>query len=504
MTTTQGTTPTATTTATTTTTAGTHDWPAPVPVNGARRAGPRRRRVYRAFVAVVAAGVLAAAVGWDRPPNSLGAVIVVLGLLIAVDRAAILPSTSRRLVALAACGFLPWLAVRSSPWLLVPDVIAGSVLVALALSVRNGGGTVDGVGGYVRRLRRLARGAVETPAHIHLGVRTTLPAPRLAALRRTAVPVSVGIAVAALVAAVLASGDALFASYLDLSGLIDATIGRFVAAAGSMVIVSVVTGAALTAERRPPIPARRWVSPRNAVAFAAPLCLVYVAFVAVQTSSVVLGAAYVRERTGLTFAEYARSGFFQLVAVATLTFVGLLVLRPTFEVAGRRRRRVLGALASVGAACTLVMVAAAIVKLQLYADVFGLTMLRLYTQAFAAWLGLAILLGLLALGRRWGDRLVSVVALTALAGVFVMNVVNPERMVVEHNLTDTIDSAEFDAGYLANLSADVVPTLVAHLDDLDAVDREVALRSICRTRSSAGLDWNWSRSRADEAAGRVC
>lgn len=489
-----------------TTTGDTHDWPAPAAASaGTERAEPRRRRVVRAFVAVTAAGVLAAAVGVARPVASVGVAIVAVGIAVAVDRAAILPTSSRRVLTVAVAAFLPWLVVRSSPWLIVPDLIAFVVLVSLALSARNGGGLADGVGGYARRIRCLARGALETPDHVHLGLRTTLPATRRAAVRQTVAPASIGLLVALVVAALLASGDALFASYLDLGSLPDAAAGRFLAAALAMAVVSVATGAALTAERRPPIPARRWTTPRNAILTAAPLCVVYVAFVAVQASSIVFGAAYVRERTGLTFAEYARSGFFQLVGVATVTFVGLLVLRPIVATADRRHRRRLIVLASIGAACTLAMVVAAIVKLQLYADAFGLTMLRVYTSAFAAWLGVAIVLGVVALGRRRGDLVVAVVGATALFGVFAMNVVDPERMVADHNLTETIDRPDFDARYLAGLSDDVVPALVARLDDLAPGDRAVVLATICRRhRPVDGLDWNRSRARATHAARTVC
>ena len=94
-----------------TTTRVAHGWPAPAPV-GPTRPEPRRSRVVRATLAVIAAGVLAAAVGADRPVTSLGVWIVAVGTLVAVERAAILPRASRRVLLAAAVCFLPWMVVR--------------------------------------------------------------------------------------------------------------------------------------------------------------------------------------------------------------------------------------------------------------------------------------------------------------------------------------------------------------------------------------------------------
>lgn len=466
----------------------------------------RAPRVRRAIVAVLGAGVVGALVGIDRPARSFAAVIVILAVTAAVARATLLPRSGRVLLAAGVIAFAPWLALRSSPWLLVPDVIAAMVLVALALSTRNGAGIADSLGGYVHRSGRLVIGAIETPSHVHLGLKSALPQKSRVSIRRTVVPLVTGVSAAAIVALVLASGDALFASYLEFDGFAESTVGRFLGAALAMAAVALATGAALSAGDGPPIPARRLATPRSAIVAMVPLCAVYLAYVAVQASSVALGADYVLSRTGLTFAEYARSGFFQLVAVALATFVGVLSLRPTLRGAPRRERSVLIGLAATATASTVVMAVAAIVKLQLYADVFGLTMLRLHTTVFAGWLVVAMLIAFVSLMRPNREWVLPWVAATALLGVLGMNFVNPERLVAEHNLSATITSDEFDVSYLASLSADAVPTLVSQLGALDPTDRELAIDAICRTptETSQGLHWNRSAVRAANAREEVC
>src|SRR3954451_13472185 len=80
------------------------------------------------------------------------------------------------------------------------------------------------------------------------------------------------------------------------------------------------------------------------------LDVLFVAFVAVQATVLFGGHRHVLETEGLTYAEYARQGFWQLLWVSALT---LLVLSCVIRVAGRTttaERRLLRAL--VGTMCT--------------------------------------------------------------------------------------------------------------------------------------------------------
>lgn len=480
-------------------------WPAPTVDAPEAPAAPRSERVRRATAATIVAGLATALIGLDRPTASLGVVVIILVVATALTRAATLRGPGRMLMAVGVLAFVPWLAVRSSPWLTVPDVIAAVALVLVALSARNGSGLGDTAAGYRRRLVRLVAGALNALRRAALGVEAEIPADWRSRIRQSLGPAVIGLVVALAVMILLASGDALFASYLDVDGLADDSLPRFVAAVAAMSMVVAGAGAAAAAERRPAIPARRVAAAPHVLVASVPVVAVYMVYVAVQCSSVLLGASYVRDRTGLTFAEYARSGFFQLIAVGTITFLWLSMLRPVVRTAVGPVARALRLVAVIATACTLVMVAAAIVKLDLYADVFGLTMLRLYTTVFAAWLGLALLLGLAAVMRPRGDWLLPVVATTALAGVFAMNVANPERIVAEHNLTETIGSDEFDVDYLLGLSDDAVPAVVAGFDRLDPTEQERARRIICRdARSTDWLDANLAVRRAATAARDVC
>ena len=115
------------------------------------------------------------------------------------------------------------------------------------------------------------------------------------------------------------------------------------------------------------------------------------------------------------------------------------------------------------------IVVVALARLGLYEDAFGLTMLRLYSKVFAVWIGVVFVLlavDLAGVGRRraW---LPSAAVAAGLVALFALNVVNPEAMVVRHNVDFAERSGRFDPVYLTELSDDAVPALVDALPRLD-------------------------------------
>jgi hypothetical protein len=269
----------------------------------------------------------------------------------------------------------------------------------------------------------------------------------------------------------------------------------------------IVGGLLRTASAAPvgPVPpGRRSLGRTEAVVVLGGLVALYLAYAVVQVVAVAGGGDRALEDAGLTAAEYARSGFFQLLWAAIATVVLLLALRATAAVWDRR----LVLLAELAIGLTLVLVVSALVRLDLYADRFGLTMLRLYATVFAVWLGAVfVLLGVrfagVGAGRRWFLPAVLSLSLVTLLG---LNIANPEAVVVRHDVDAIEDGVPFDAAYLAGLSDDAVPALVESLPSLPPGTRTAVLAALCERPPSSDGWWsaNRSASRADELLREVC
>ena len=222
------------------------------------------------------------------------------------------------------------------------------------------------------------------------------------------------------------------------------------------------------------------------------LTLLFAMFVAVQLAVLFGGSRHVLDTDGLTYADYARGGFWQLLVVTGLTLVvlaGAVRWAPRESAADRVLiRTILGVLAVL----TLVIVASALHRMDVYADTYGLTRLRILVFLCELWLGMTFVLVLIAgirLRAAWLPRAVVGLGVLTLLG---LAAANPDGLIAERNIARFQDSGRIDLAYLANLSADAVPAL----DRLDPARRDCALSLLDRQLRLDPDDWRgWSHGR---------
>lgn len=219
--------------------------------------------------------------------------------------------------------------------------------------------------------------------------------------------------------------------------------------------------------------------------------LLFAAFVLVQLRYLFGGKGLVASRVHLTYAQYARHGFFELVAVAVLVLPLILVANALV-----RDRRVVKVLSGVLVALVLVVIASALQRMLLYERSYGLTELRIYTTGVILWLAVVFvwLLATVLRGRRRAFATGAVVA--GFAATLALNVLNPDALIARTNLS----RPHLDAAYVAGLSDDAVPTLLVRLPSLrPALRAQIATALLARDETGGGaLTWNASRSRAAE------
>ena len=232
----------------------------------------------------------------------------------------------------------------------------------------------------------------------------------------------------------------------------------------------------------------------------------FLAFVLVQLRYLFGGAALVEASTNLSYAEYARRGFFELVAVAALVLPLLLLADWAVRKESRAQERLFRALVGALVALLFVIMASAVQRMWLYQEEFGLTELRLYTTAFIGWLALVFVWFVLTVLRGRRERFVLGALAAGFAVVAVLDVLNPDALIVRTN-ADRRDARPFDGRYAASLSADAVPALVQVLPTLDDDERRfVTERVLARWSPSRHADWrtwSWGRWQAWRALGTL-
>ncbi len=437
--------------------------------------------------AAVGAGVLGA---WMLPFHDLG-----LGTFLALLACggAVLAASERRrepftLTCAGLCGLLAAMTVvRAADWIVVLCLLAGG---ALCVSGVTGGRTLAGfvISGIawplagLRGLPWLGRTLARLTGIGHG-----------AALVRTVTWSVLGLIV---FGALFVSADALLETW-SAALLPDLSLGSFVVRVFLALAVGGVVLAASYLALNPPAVDRVALEARpvtHRFEWLAPVLVVnavFAAFLVAQAAAVFGGHGYVERTTRLTYADYVHQGFGQLTVATALIL--LVIWAAARKVPRETSADRLWMRASLGALClqTLVVVASALHRMNLYQDAYGYTRLRLLVDVFEGWLGLLVLAVVVAgaaLQARWLPRFALISGAVAL---LCLAVINPDAWIARHNLDRYADTGRIDWTYLRSLSDDAVPVLA----DLPAEQRRCALAG--RTAAADDwLAWNLGRHRA--------
>src|SRR6202158_4148053 len=400
-----------------------------------------------------------------------------------------------RLLAGAAVLFGAWLAARASSWLLWPDAAMALVLLGAAASLARSGSLLDtgiGVGGaaFIVRPLRSTRDRLTLLGPLARGLLIAAP-------------------IAIVLAAMLASADPVFASFCNLNFDLGQLVrDAFFVLVGSLTLAGLLRLASAEPVSRVDGPVWRVGSIEGLVVLAV-LDAVFAAFAMAQAIAATGAAGDTLRAAGMTYADYARSGFFQLLWVAGITAIVLILFSRITSLTQPNTKRAFLVLGQVGIALTLLIVFVAFQRLSLYEEAYGFTMLRLYSHIFAVWIAVVFLLlaadmaGLFR-KRRW---FVGATSISAIAALLALNLVNPEAVVVALNIDHARAAHKIDAQYFAELSSDATPALLASRSQLDAALRADITRVACagpKTYSVNPAAFNWSAAEAASARKQSC
>ncbi len=379
------------------------------------------------------------------------------------------------------------LVLRASPWLAASNAAVIAALIGGGVLFHRTGSVFDAT--PMRWMRRAAAGAVTSLSAWRIFepiVRTVADRHRVTKIVRAlrAVLVAAPFIVGTLL--LLQAGDAVFAEFVNPDIDVGPVVGH-----GILVMLFVIGIAVLRTATEATAPDTDHYGTFNVLEVLTMLGLtaaVLVLFVVSQLVAVTnVGDRFVRA-TGMTPAQYARSGFFQL-CWATLAIVVLLVLIRRLATPSTLRDRRVRIVAAAVPLLALGLVLVSLARMVRYDDAFGMTMLRLWAVGATVWLG--ILLVLMAVrsatagtGRQW---IGGTVLLVAVALVLFADIANPEAFIVRHNAARARTAATVDLGYLSSLSDDAVPQIAETFERpmfrtvlRDAIDCQRRLRGVSR------------------------
>lgn len=223
------------------------------------------------------------------------------------------------------------------------------------------------------------------------------------------------------------------------------------------------------------------------------LTLVYLVFCSIQVAYLFAGGLF-ELPAGYTFAEYARRGFFELLAVAIINVALMVLCRSLFE-----ESRSLRIVITVMTACTYIMIASATYRMLLYIGAYHLTFLRVFVLLALLIIAL-VLAGVIV--AEYNNRFplfrycVIVVSICYIAFSFS----KPDYYIAKYNISQNEELEMEDMAYLTyELSLDAAPAVLPLLPN-DISWKEPYLQKIAAETGSMGFrEFNYADYLAGEA-----
>ncbi|MDP4179260.1 MAG: DUF4173 domain-containing protein, partial [Bacillota bacterium] len=192
--------------------------------------------------------------------------------------------------------------------------------------------------------------------------------------------------------------------------------------------------------------------------------LVYLLFTMIQFTYL-FGSINHNLPQNLTYAEYARKGFFELVLVTLINLIIILATGSFTKINSNKIYAAVKVLNSFLVFCTGVMLFSAHFRMSLYEETYGYTYLRIFTHAFMIFIFVLLIISLIKI---WNQKLVVLkyYIIVSLIAYILINFVNVDSIIAKNNIERYHHSEEIDVSYLTQLSYDAVPQLLDFLPEL--------------------------------------
>jgi hypothetical protein len=234
--------------------------------------------------------------------------------------------------------------------------------------------------------------------------------------------------------------------------------------------------------------------------------LLFVTFMLAQLRYLFGGAEHVLSTAGLTWAEYARRGFFELMTVSALSLPLLVGAFVAVEPRSPRQTWVRRLLSLGLIVLLMAMIGSALWRMHLYELMFGWTVPRMYATALMLWIAGTLLWFARTTLRDRADRFPFGPIVAGLGLIAAVGVANPASVVLTINAQRAAQGANFDGAHAAELGVDGIPTLVRILPavapSLEASERCAVSRALDRVRGDGARHGGWRGWNASVSAAR--
>lgn len=212
---------------------------------------------------------------------------------------------------------------------------------------------------------------------------------------------------------------------------------------------------------------KTWLESTTVKTLLGAILLVYLGFAYIQIRYLFLGGAL---PDGFSYADYARQGFFELVAVTGFNGLIIILVNRYANKQEAKDGQVVNHLLSLLIGFSYLLLYTGFYRMFLYEGTYGYTELRLFVLFFMAFMGLSLAVLLLWI---WKPQ-VSAFKWIAICGIsvyLVLNYINVDALIAERNINRSQDYALLDTYHMTQLSVDALEVIAVSLRDHPDYDR---------------------------------
>jgi hypothetical protein len=287
--------------------------------------------------------------------------------------------------------------------------------------------------------------------------------------------------------------NSIFSFHVDVANLFHLLLMLFIASlfTGAYALVFLPAHSGLPATDRPSrIPKLKLSMPEVTILLGSVSALFFI-FIVIQIAYLFGGAHHVLS-SAYTYADYARKGFFELIAVATISMVLIVAVKKSVAIHTAHHNLMFKSLCGVLISEVVVIMISAHSRLSLYENAYGFTVLRLLSHMFIFWLAVSFVLLFTYIVREERESHFAFrIFVNVMAFFVIFNLINPDALVAHQNISRFNATGKVDAYYLTTLSEDATPVVSTLLDSRNLEVQRAVADNLYRERLHASRPLAW-------------
>lgn len=219
------------------------------------------------------------------------------------------------------------------------------------------------------------------------------------------------------------------------------------------------------------------------------ILVIYTLFVAIQFKYLFAGSTL---PDGLTYTQYARKGFFELLALTGVNIAAILTVTKLTKNHTGGWLKFSKVLCHYLCIITIVLLVSSFYRMFLYTNDDGLTRLRFFVMGFLIFEAIGLVITFIYIYKP-KFNIVLVYTVLALSYYAVLNIVPADNIIAKNQIGKYLDGTRNDVDYIFTLSADAVPAMEYLYNNTDDEQVKNQITKFIKDKTESQIPTRWQR-----------